>query len=212
MGLYPEFERTSASSARRLPAARRRVRDAAQSRTASGSGGRSGSASSCGRRGHGHRADRPALRGSGVKWDVRKACPTRPTTTSISRSRSARTATPTTGTSSASKRCASRIRIIQQALERTARGTGHGQDAEGHQAAGRRGLHSIESPKGELGMYLVSDGTTQPYRLRCRPPCFINLQALRADVRSAIWSPTSSRSSARSTSCSARWTGKLYDD
>jgi len=28
-------------------------------------------------------------------------------------------------------------------------------------------------------MYLVSDGSTRPYRLRCRPPCFINLQALR---------------------------------
>jgi NADH-quinone oxidoreductase subunit D len=39
--------------------------------------------------------------------------------------------------------------------------------------------HSVESPKGELGMYLVSDGSTRPYRLRCRPPCFINLQALR---------------------------------
>ena len=38
---------------------------------------------------------------------------------------------------------------------------------------------SVESPKGELGMYLVSDGSTRPYRLRCRPPCFVNLQALR---------------------------------
>lgn len=39
--------------------------------------------------------------------------------------------------------------------------------------------HSIESPKGELGIYLVSDGSTQPSRLRIRPPSFINLQALR---------------------------------
>src|SRR5260370_22244015 len=38
--------------------------------------------------------------------------------------------------------------------------------------------HSIESPKGELGYLIVSDGSTQPYRLRVRPPSFVNLQAL----------------------------------
>ncbi len=37
---------------------------------------------------------------------------------------------------------------------------------------------SIEAPKGELGYYIVSDGTVQPYRLRVRPPSFINLQSL----------------------------------
>lgn len=41
--------------------------------------------------------------------------------------------------------------------------------------------HSIESPKGELGYYIVSDGkTTNAYRCHVRPPSFINLQALPA--------------------------------
>ena len=37
---------------------------------------------------------------------------------------------------------------------------------------------TIESPKGEIGFYIVSDGSPKPYRLRIRPPSFINLQSL----------------------------------
>ena len=37
---------------------------------------------------------------------------------------------------------------------------------------------TIESPKGEIGFYIVSDGSPKPYRLRIRPPCFVNLQSL----------------------------------
>ena len=36
----------------------------------------------------------------------------------------------------------------------------------------------IEAPKGELGYYLVSDGSARPYRMKVRPPSFINLQGL----------------------------------
>ncbi len=37
---------------------------------------------------------------------------------------------------------------------------------------------AIESPRGELGCYLVSDGSSKPYRMRIRGPSFVNLQTL----------------------------------
>ena len=36
----------------------------------------------------------------------------------------------------------------------------------------------IEGPKGEIGFYLISDGSAQPYRYRVRPPSFVNLTVL----------------------------------
>lgn len=38
--------------------------------------------------------------------------------------------------------------------------------------------NAIESPRGELGVYLVSSGGTKPWRMRWRGPSFVNLQAL----------------------------------
>ena len=38
--------------------------------------------------------------------------------------------------------------------------------------------HAIESPRGEMGYYVVSDGTAKPYRVHMRNPTFATLQAL----------------------------------
>jgi NADH-quinone oxidoreductase subunit D len=55
---------------------------------------------------------------------------------------------------------------------------------------------AVESPRGEMGYYIVSDGTAKPYRVHMRAACFANLQTLEkmcigrllADVVAAIGS------------------------
>jgi NADH-quinone oxidoreductase subunit D len=55
---------------------------------------------------------------------------------------------------------------------------------------------AIESPRGEMGYYVVSDGTAKPYRVHMRSPSYANLQLLNtmcegrliADVVAAIGS------------------------
>ncbi len=37
---------------------------------------------------------------------------------------------------------------------------------------------AVEAPKGELGVYLVSDGTNRPYKCKIRAPSFAHLQAM----------------------------------
>ena len=37
---------------------------------------------------------------------------------------------------------------------------------------------SVEAPKGEFGVFLVSNGTSNPYRCKIRPPGFSHLQGL----------------------------------
>jgi NADH-quinone oxidoreductase subunit D len=45
---------------------------------------------------------------------------------------------------------------------------------------------AIESPRGELGCYMVSDGTSKPYRMHFRGPSFVNLQVLPVLLRGGL--------------------------
>ena len=56
--------------------------------------------------------------------------------------------------------------------------------------------YPIESPRGELGCFVRSDGSSKPARVHMRDPSFVNLQALPADGHATSTSPTSSRRSA----------------
>ncbi len=52
---------------------------------------------------------------------------------------------------------------------------------------GKEVYHRIESSKGELGYYMVSDGSNKPYRLHIRAPSFINLMVLPLICRGEVF-------------------------
>jgi len=45
---------------------------------------------------------------------------------------------------------------------------------------------TVEAPRGELGMYVVSDGSHRPYRVHIRDPSFVNLQAVPDMIEGAL--------------------------
>lgn len=45
---------------------------------------------------------------------------------------------------------------------------------------------AIESPRGEIGCYIVSDGGPKPYRIHMRAPSFVNIQALPHMMRGGL--------------------------
>jgi NADH-quinone oxidoreductase subunit D len=45
---------------------------------------------------------------------------------------------------------------------------------------------AVESPRGELGVYMVSDGGTKPYRMHVRGPSFVNLQSMPTMAKGAM--------------------------
>src|SRR6185437_4546457 len=49
---------------------------------------------------------------------------------------------------------------------------------EGYEVPAGETYATVEAPKGEFGIYLISDGANKPYRLHCRAPGFAHLGAL----------------------------------
>ena len=125
----------------------------------------------------------PVLRGSGVKWDIRKAQP-------YEAYDKVEFEVPTGEHGDTYDRYMVRmqemrqsVRIIRQCVERLAPGPIFGKVGKVIKPPVGEVYHSIEAPKGELGYFVVSDGTTNPYRVRVRPPSFVNLQALDIMIR-----------------------------
>jgi NADH-quinone oxidoreductase subunit C/D len=145
----------------------------------------------------------PVIRGSGVKWDIRKAIP-------YSSYNDFQFEIPTGKDGDVYDRYLVRLeemrqsaRIVRQALRKLPKGRIRARDprltppakeevgqeinalirhfklmAEGVSPPPGEVYCSIENPKGELGWYLVSDGSNKPYRYRIHTPSFVNVAAL----------------------------------
>jgi NADH-quinone oxidoreductase subunit D len=128
----------------------------------------------------------PVLRAAGVKWDVRKAQP-------YSGYEKFDFEIPVGTNGDTYDRYLVRIaemrqsvRILRQAVEGIPEGPIMAKIPKVLKPPVGEVYVSIEAPKGELGYFIVSDGSTQPYRVRVRPPSFVNLQALDKMCRGAL--------------------------
>lgn len=128
----------------------------------------------------------PLIRAAGVKWDLRKAQP-------YSGYEQYEFDIPTgTGGDSYDRylvrmaEMRESVRIIRQAVDRIPEGPILAKVAKVLKPPIGETYVSIEAPKGELGYYIVSDGTITPYRIRVRPPSFLNLQSLQKMAKGAL--------------------------
>jgi NADH-quinone oxidoreductase subunit D len=121
----------------------------------------------------------PVLRASGVEWDLRKSDPC-----SIYDRFQFDVITDTRGDNYARYRVRigemrQSVRIIQQAMEQIPEGEVRTRVHPAFKPPVGEAYGRLEGPKGELGFYLVSDGSPKPYRFKVRPPTLINLTVLR---------------------------------
>src|SRR6059058_1233319 len=121
----------------------------------------------------------PSLRGSGVAWDIRKSRP-------YAAYADMDFDIPLGENGDTYDRYLVRLeemrqsrRIVEQAINNLPDGPVNAKVPKIIKPPVGDYYHSIEGPKGEIGCYLVADGTANPWRVRVRPPSMINLQALR---------------------------------
>jgi NADH-quinone oxidoreductase subunit D len=128
----------------------------------------------------------PVLRASGVAWDLRKAQP-------YSGYERYDFDIPTRLNGDTYDRYVVRmqemrqsVRILRQAVEGIPEGPIMAKIPKVLKPPVGEAYVSIEAPKGELGYFIVSDGSLNPYRVRVRPPSFVNLQSLEKMCRNAL--------------------------
>jgi len=136
-------------------------------------------------------ASGPVLRGSGVKWDLRKNDPY----SIYDRFEfEIPIGTGEVGTvGDCWDRYMVRVREMEQSLvilEQAAANIPSGNVQSGIPKRIRPDTADLyvrtETPKGELGYYIMADGTTSPYRVKVRPPTFVNLSILPAMSRGSM--------------------------
>jgi NADH-quinone oxidoreductase subunit D len=127
-------------------------------------------------------ASGPILRGSGIAWDIRKADPYLVYDQMDFE-------IPVGHNGDCFDRFAVRmeevkqsVRILQQAIDRVPPGSYATPIPLNLRPPAGEIYSRIESPKGEIGFYLVSDGGPNPFRWHVRSPSLINLSALKEMV------------------------------
>ena len=50
--------------------------------------------------------------------------------------------------------------------------------SEGMHVPAGEAYAAIEAPKGEFGIYMISDGANKPYRMKIRPPAFVHIASM----------------------------------
>ena len=78
------------------------------------------------------------------------------------------------------------MRIIRQVLEKMPEGEIQAEVPRRIKPEPGEVYERVESPRGELGCYLVSDGSDKPYRMHWRGPSFYNLQIISEMVRGGL--------------------------
>ncbi|MCX6102338.1 MAG: NADH-quinone oxidoreductase subunit D [Proteobacteria bacterium] len=123
------------------------------------------------------------LRGAGLKWDLRKDHP-------YSIYKEVEFEVPVgTGQMGTLGDCWDRhivrmkemiqsIRIIEQLIDGIPEGPYRAKGGKVIKPPAGEAYSRTECPRGELGFYIISDGTGKPFRVRCKSPCFMNISTL----------------------------------
>ncbi len=128
----------------------------------------------------------PVLRGSGVKWDIRRNDP-------YSIYDKFDFEIPTGRNGDCWDRYMVRvleiresIKIVEQACKAIPEGPIRSKVSRIFKPAKGEVYSRVEVPKGELGFYIVSDGTTKPYRIHIKAPSFVNLSSIIQVAKGAL--------------------------
>jgi len=128
----------------------------------------------------------PMLRGSGIRWDLRKndpysiydrfdfEIPTYDTCDVWARYMVRR------------KEMEESVKIVEQALAQLPPGEVIAKMPKTIKPAAGQIYSRIESPRGEIGFYIISDGSPKPYRYKVRSPAYVNLSALPEMLRGCL--------------------------
>jgi NADH-quinone oxidoreductase subunit D len=133
----------------------------------------------------------PVLRGSGVKWDLRRATPDlvydkMDFDICVGEGRMGQVGDSWDRYFVRVLEMVQSARIVRQALDQMPPGDVKAKVPRVFKPPAGEVYYEIENPRGALGFYIVSDGGAVPYRLKVRGPSFSNLSILNEIARDCL--------------------------